>query len=117
MTRIDILNQVASGSLSAEEATRLLSAPSAGSRAPDPALAGRWLRIRTTDLATGRQKVNVNLPLTWVDVGLKLGGRYHPQVAGIDLGGLLRDVQANTQGRVVEVENLDAGERVEIFVE
>jgi len=117
MTRTDILNQVAAGQLSAEEAARLLSAPSAGSRAPDPAPADRWLRIRVTDLATGRQKVNVNLPMTWVDVGLKLGGRYHAQMAGIDLGDLFQQIQAGAQGRLIEVEDLDDGERVEIFVE
>ncbi len=120
MTRIDILNQVASGSLSAEEATRLLSAPGAAKPAStglDPALAGRWLRIRTTDLTTGRQTVNINVPLTWVDAGLKLGSHYHAQVAGVDLGDLFQQIQAGAQGRLVEVEDLDDDERVEIFVE
>jgi hypothetical protein len=117
MTRTDILDQVASGTLSAAEAAALLSAPAPAQRALDPALASRWLRIRVTSLDTGRPKVSVNLPMAWVEVGLQLGSRYHPQVAGIDLNELLQQIESGTQDRLIEVEDLNDRERVEIFVE
>ena len=115
--RSDILNQLASGDISADEAARLLGAPLAGSRAPSLAAAHRWLRVRVTDLDTGRQKVNVNLPLAWVEVGLKIGAQYETRLAGIDLGELMAQIQSGAQGRIVEVEDLEDGERVEVFVD
>ena len=88
-SRADILSQLAAGTISAAqaaaqlrgEATRPAEAipPAAAVPALDaappisPALGQRWLRIRVTDLSSGRPKVNVNLPLTWVAAGLPLG--------------------------------------------
>jgi hypothetical protein len=111
--RSTILNQVAAGQLSAEAAASLLSRP------PDapPDLEGRWLHIRVTRLSTGASRVAVTLPLTWVELGLRVGARYHPDLAGIDWAGVVDQVQAGADGRLVEVEDLQRDERVEIFVE
>src|SRR3990172_6310083 len=100
MDRTDILNRVAAGEISADEATRLLSVPSAGSRAPGFSTAGRWLRVRVSDLDTGRQKVNVNLPMLWVEAGLRIGAQYESRLAGIDLGELLTQIQSGAQGQI-----------------
>jgi hypothetical protein len=66
---------------------------------------------------TGRPRVNVNLPLTWVALGLQLGVKHAPQLNGIDLNELLDQIKAGANGRLIEVEDLDDGERVEIFVD
>ena len=86
--------------------------------APPPgALANRWLRIRVTDLYSGQQKVNVNLPMGWVAAGLRLGAQYSPEVGQLDLAQLLADLEAGTIGQIMDVEDLDDGTRVQIFVD
>ncbi len=119
--RTDILNQLASGQISAAEAAQRLG-PSAPPRPatpqPHPGLnPNRWLQVRVTNLETGRPKVNVNLPLTWVELGLKIGAKYQPEIAGLDFNDLVAQIQAGANGKLVEVEDLDDGERVEIFVD
>ena len=108
------VNLLASGQISADEAAQRLR-PSAAP--PRLNLSGRWLRVRVTDLDTGKQKVNVNLPLSWVEVGMKIGAQYRPEIANFDLGALVEQIQSGAEGRLVEVEDLDDNERVEIFVD
>ncbi len=88
--RADILNRLAAGQISADEAARLLREPAEAPQPVNaPSLASRWLRVRVTDLTTGRQRVNVNLPLSWVQIGMKIGARHSPEIAGIDFADLL----------------------------
>jgi hypothetical protein len=113
--RASILNQVAAGQLSAEEAARLIGQPP--TLAPAADLQGRWLRLRITGLSTGAAKVAVTLPLTWVDLGLKLGAQRRPELTGIDWAEVVEQVRSGADGRLLEVENLEKDERIEIFVE
>src|SRR5262245_15394028 len=122
--RTDILNQLASGQISAAEAAQRLG-PSGPATSPRPATPkpltslnpNRWLHVRVTNLETGRPKVNVNLPLTWVELGLKIGAKYQPEIAGLDFNDLVAQIQAGANGKLIEVEDIDDGERVEIFVD
>jgi hypothetical protein len=69
------------------------------------------------DRATGKTKVNVNIPVGLVDVGLKMGARFAPDMAGMDLQAIQAAIKNGYQGRVVEVDDEEDNERVEIFVE
>jgi hypothetical protein len=147
--RSEILEQLASGQISAEQAAQQLRGPAAsqptaqqplppappagwagngGDVPPAPPqppltaeqkaqLANHWLRIRVSDLETGRQKVAVNLPLTLVSVGLRLGARYAPEIAGLDPNEILAMLQSGANGPVVDVEDTDDGQHVQIFIE
>lgn len=124
MNRADILDQLSSGQITAEEAAVLLRGgqPSSAPGTPPPFrpatnFGNRHLRIRVSNLDTGRDRVNVNVPLTLVEAGLKLGARYEPQIAGIDIADVLSQIEAGTQGKLMDVENWEDGERVEIFIE
>lgn len=114
-----ILDQLAAGQISSDEAAaRLRGEQPANRQSVSPAtLAGRWLHVRVTDLHTGRQRVQVNLPLALVAAGLHIGARYTPQLGQLDLSEILADIHAGTSGRLVEVEDTDEGQRVEIFVD
>lgn len=132
--RSEILSQLASGQITAEQAAEQLrgsaapQAPEAPAQASQPStppaqpeqnagVANRWLRIRVSDIASGRQRVSVNVPLKWVSYGLRIGARYSPELAGLDANELLAMLQSGGNGQVVDVEDLDAGEHVQIYVE
>ena len=76
-----------------------------------------WLRVRVTDMSTNRPKVNVNLPLSLMDAGLKIGAQYAPELAGIDLSQFIEDIKGGAQGKIIDVIDEEDGEHVEIFVE
>lgn len=124
--RSDILAQLASGQISADQAAEQLREPSTPPEpqpAPQlpppekPAGSARWLRVRVSDLVSGRQRVSVNLPLSWLPIGLRLGARFSPEVAALDPDELLAALQSGISGPLVDVEDLDDGQRVQIFVE
>lgn len=120
--RMQILNMVAERIISVDEGAKLLAALEPDQkREPDQSITGpsrpRWVRIRVTDLETGRRKVNVNLPLGLVEVGARLGARYAPEMQGMDVREIVEQVRNGAQGKIVEVEDVEDGERVEIYVE
>ncbi len=72
----------------------------------------RWFRVRVSDTATGRVKVNINMPMSLVDFGLKMGG-----IAGFDAEELRTSLQQSEGGKLIDVLDEEDGEHVEIFVE
>ncbi len=123
--RTEILRLIESGKITTSEGLKLLNSldkkpslpPAAPAEARKPQTSGRWLRIRVTNLATQAPKVNVNLPLGLVGVGLNIGRRYAPELNGINWDELLDEIQRGANGKLVEVEDQEDNERVEIFVE
>lgn len=121
--RARILQMVSENKIDAQEGARLLAA--LGNATPgdeareEVARAGqaRWFRVRVTNLETGRTKVNVNLPLSLVKVGLKVGARFSPEVEDLDWDELLVAIQEGAAGKLVEVEDVEDGEKVEVYVE
>jgi hypothetical protein len=119
--RMEILKMIQSGQISAEEGATLLNAlkedeeprlgPEPVARTQQP----RRLRIRVSDLETGRNKVNIDLPWNLINVGMHMGARFTPE--GIDLEEVMQALQAGTEGKIVDVEDAEDNERVEIFVE
>ena len=117
--RSRILQMISEGKITAKEGAKLLSALRGASGAPQPSRAGtaRWFRVRVTDMVTGRTKVNVNLPLSLVKAGLKMGARFAPDMEELDWEELTVAIQEGASGKIVEVEDEEDGERVEVYVE
>lgn len=120
--RAQILKMVSEGKVSAEEGARLLAAikPPERPRSPartNDAFRGRWLRVRVLNMATGKPKVNVNLPMGLVGMGLRLGAQFAPELADFDMDELMAAIEEGAQGKIIEVEDAEDGERVEIFIE
>jgi hypothetical protein len=118
--RLRILKMVADKQITAEEGARLLEALRS-TDGEDPLRGGqvkpRWLRVRVTDKASGKSKVNVNLPVGLLDVGLKMGARFAPDMAGMDLQAIQAAIKGGMQGRIIDVDDEADNERVEIFIE
>jgi hypothetical protein len=111
-----ILKMIEGGQVSASEGAQLLDALGNEQRSSDKARS-RLVRVRVTDLQTGRQKANVTIPVGLINVGLRLGARLAPQLSGSALEELVRAVQRGTTGRLMEWQDLEEGERVELIVE
>jgi len=119
--RMQILKMISQKQITAEEGAGLLDAlrGASATRASGRDEPGKahWLRVRVTDRLSGRTKVNVNLPIDLVDVGLKLGARFAPEMVGMDISALQAALKNGVQGRIVAVDDDEDDERVEIFVE
>jgi hypothetical protein len=118
MNRTEVLKMVESGQLSAAEAMAKLSAPKKPSlKLTAPAGRMRWFHVRVTNLDTGQPQVTVNLPMSLVQVGLSIGSRFAPEIDGLDWQTIANALNDETTGRIVEVEDLEEGKRIEVYVE
>jgi hypothetical protein len=118
VNRIEVLKMVESGRLSvAEAAAKLAPAPKPALKLTGPTGQPRWFRVRVFNLDTNQPKVTVNLPMSWVQVGLSMGSRFAPEMDGLDWQAIASALNDDTVGKIVEVEDMEKHERVEIFVE
>ena len=120
--RMKILKMIEDGKLSAEEGTKLLATLSekrgpTPPRAPGMPGAPRWLRIRVTDVHSGRSKASVQIPLALVDAGMKIGAHFAPEVEGVDMANVMEALRAGMTGKIIDVTDDEDGEHVEIYVE
>ena len=121
--RMRILKMIDEGKISAEEGARLLSTLSEvrrGANMPNmPRTQGtaRWLRVRVTDLVTGRSKATVQIPIALLDAGMKIGAHFAPEVEGVDMSTIMEALRSGMTGKIVDVVDDADGEHVEIFVE
>jgi hypothetical protein len=122
--RMRILQMIQEGKITAEEGAKLLEAlgkskkPPIAPRPPYPSgRDARLLRVRITDLKSGKTKVNVNIPMGLVNVGVRLGARFMPANADVDFDEIMAAIDAGTTGKVVDVEEVEEGERIEVWIE
>jgi hypothetical protein len=119
--RMQILKMIEEGKISAKDGAELLRALDQDNKPPSMPLKGasapRWFRVRVTDMSTGRTKVNVNIPMGLVNVGIKMGARFAPEVEGVAYDEIMEAIQSGQQGKIMDVTDEEDGERVEIFVE
>ena len=89
----------------------------AGSSTSRAAGAGHLLRIRVTDIASGRSKASVQIPLGLIDAGMKIGAHFVPEVEGVDMSAVMDALRAGVTGKIIDVTDDEDGEHVEIFVD
>lgn len=118
--RLKILKMIDDGKITAEEGARLLSALSEV-RQPQRKTAvrtsgggARFLRVRVTDMRSGKAKATVNLPLGLVDAGLNIASQYAP---GIAFDELIQAINEGAEGKIIDVTDEEDGEHIEIYIE
>lgn len=117
--RLRILQMLEEGKITAEEAAALLRALGGrkpGPAGPSPTDKARCLRVRVTDIGSGKNKVNITIPLSLVRVGLRIAERFTPETE-VDWQGLAEAITGGAIGKIVEIEDGEDNERVEIYVE
>jgi hypothetical protein len=120
--RMKILQMIREGKITAEEGAKLLSALSDVKKETKKTVirtseGTRWFRVRVTDMATGKTKTSVNIPMGLMEWGLQIGAQFAPEVASIDTDELLAALQSGVEGKIVDVIDEEDGEHVEIFIE
>jgi hypothetical protein len=115
-----ILNMVESGQVSAEEAGQLFDALLEEPVAlPPPPEQNRTLRIWVTDMATRSRKVNLTatLPVSLLRVSLQTLASLVPSLRGGRAEQIIRSLENEASGRVMDLQDFEDGKRVEIFIE
>ena len=131
--RMQILKMIQEGKITADEGAKLLEALNVSAKserserrppAPPPPPGSpsapgepRWFRVRVTDTRSGRAKVSVNIPMSLVNVGLKMGARFTPNVESVNFEEIMTAVKSGASGKVLDVTDEESGEHVEIYVE
>ena len=115
--RMKILKMIEDGKVSPEDGAKLLAALADGQGSARGGATGRWLRIKVTDVATGRSKASVQIPLGLIDAGMKIGAHFAPEVEGVNMSNVMDAVRSGMTGKIIDVTDDDDGEHVEIFVE
>ena len=120
--RIQILGMVEDGKITAEEGMELLNALEENNEEIVPKNEAKWLKVRVKTLDEDKTKVNVNIPIALVDVGLKLAKNYDPKLkdSGLDkinIDEIVEAVKNGAEGKIVDVEDEESKTNVQVYVE
>ena len=137
--RLKILEKVAAGELTVEDAADLLAAARSAKETAAPVKEkapkadtivveekpvasssgkkAKWLKVRVNDLETGQRRVNVNIPIRFMKFGMRIGGKFAPELRDMDIDEL-SDMMADAEsGMLVEVMDDRDGEHVQVYFE
>lgn len=124
--RVAVLTMIQQGTITAEQGLELLNAlgdKQKNTTSPaaidpvEPPRNGHWFRIKVSDLHSGRDRVNIRLPVNMLTTGMKMGARFSPQIEGVDPERLVALVQSGQVGKIVDVTDQIDGEHIEISIE
>ena len=133
--RMTILRMIENNKITAEQGAQLLSAMGKAEQAPDPLVGdlppaqplptsanapighGRRFRVQVSDIASGKSKVSVNLPLSLVRWGLRTGKKFSSDLEDIDMEELADMLEGGEDGQFIEVFDEEDGEHVRVFIE
>lgn len=119
--RLEVLRLLESGDISADEADALLDAlltvdqvrpadPTDGRATKRPGA----VRVRITDLATGRAGINLALPIGLVEGGLNVARKFAPdKIPAVE--SIRESIGNGMVGTIVDV--VDKNERIEVIIE
>ena len=114
-----ILGLVESGQITAAQAAQLLDALVPSQERPETRARNRTVRVWMSDLAANRQQVKVTatLPVSLVGAVLRMWTHLVPQMNNRTLEDVIRMIESGATGRLLDLQDLEEGKRVEIFVE
>lgn len=122
--QFQILKMVETGTITSEEGVRLLEALEGSPSQKLETQNAKWLKIRVYE-PDDKSKVNVTIPLSLVNVGMKIATKVAPNFvpelkeAGLteqDIAEIFEAVKDGATGKLIDIES-DNGEKVEITIE
>jgi SHOCT-like protein len=114
-----ILDMIESGQITAGQAAQLLDTFLPGHEQPSGQMENRTVRIWMTDMSTNRSKMNMTatIPIYLVSMSLRLLARLVSQLNDSTIQNVIRAIERGTTGRLLDLQDLEEGKRLEIFVE
>jgi len=117
-----ILHMIESGQVTATEAAQILDTLEPDRNIPERTTEwrrDRLLRIRATTVNARAQKVYVTaiLPVRLIRTGLRLGVSFLPHISSAALEDLIKSIENGATGRLLDLQDMEKGERLEIFAE
>ena len=114
-----ILSLVEGGQVSAEQAADLLDTLELETARPLKRGNERMLRVRATSIGMKSPMLHLAaaLPVRLLTISLQLGVRLFPQLENHALEEILRSNEQGATGRLLDLQDLEHGERLEIFID
>jgi len=115
--RMRILKMLEDGKISAEDAAKLLDALAGTRPADEGPAAGKKMRVKVTDPETGRQTVNLTVPIGLARFAIKfIPAKKKEQLLaeGIDVDSIVSQVMSNNIGKIVDIESKDGNVQISI---
>ncbi|MTI65012.1 MAG: hypothetical protein FH753_00220 [Firmicutes bacterium] len=119
--KMQILKMVEDGKISSKDGVELLEALEEKESSISSNKSAKWLKVRVYD-PDDKTKVNVNIPISLVDIGMKFATKFSPELKNsdfqdLDFDEIIEAIKNGAEGKIVDVQSEESGERVEVFVE
>jgi len=114
-----ILNMIETGQITAAQAAQLLDTILPEYEQSGRQIENRTVRIWMTDMSTNRRKMNMTatIPVYLVSMSLHMLARLVSQLNDSTIQHVIRAIERGTTGRLLDLQDLEEGKRLEIFVE
>ncbi len=114
-----ILNMIESGQITAAQAAQLLDTLLPDYEQSGGQMENRTVRVWMTDMSTNRRKMNMTatMPVYLVSMSLRLLARLVSQLNDSTIQNVIGAIERGTTGRLLDVQDLEEGKRLEVFVE
>jgi hypothetical protein len=118
--QMKILQMLQEGTIKVEEAAKLLEALEEGDKERTSSEPGKVLKIKVSDKYSGAVKVNMGLPLGFARFLKDLipaSERARIENQGVDLDAVFANLDSGVKGKLVDVEDVQDGHMIEIWIE
>ena len=114
-----ILGMIESGQITAAQAAGLLDTLMSNYEQSSSQVENRTVRIWMTDMSNNRKKMNMTatIPVYLVSMSLRLLARLVSQLNDSTIQQVICALERGTTGRLLDLQDLEEGKRLEIFVE
>ncbi|HXL37876.1 MAG TPA: hypothetical protein VN954_11840 [Ktedonobacteraceae bacterium] len=114
-----ILGMIESGQITAAQAAGLLDTLMLNYEQARSQMENRTVRIWMTEMSNNRRKMNMTatIPVYLVNMSLRLLARLVSQLDDGTIQQVIRALERGTTGRLLDLQDLEEGKRLEIFVE
>jgi len=114
-----ILGMIESGQITAAQAAGLLDTLMLNYEQARSQMENRTVRIWMTDMSNNRRKMNMTatIPVYLVNMSLRLLARLVSQLDDGTIQQVIHALERGTTGRLLDLQDLEEGKRLEIFVE
>ena len=114
-----ILDMIEMGQITAAQAAQLLDTLVPESEQSEGHMQNRTVRIWMTDMTTNRRKMNLTatMPIYLISTSLRLLARLVSQFNDGTVQNVIHALEKGTTGRLLDLQDLEEGKRLEIYVE